>query len=71
MSLFQLYEKKRNRYKQIQPGSVWKSNTESYIIRITSVNLSRGTINGTWNYTTLGGNDSIEWLLRWYHPVEE
>jgi hypothetical protein len=71
MSYFQLYEKKRNRYKQVQPGSVWKSNSGSFYIRITSVDLSRGTINGTWNYTTLSGNDKIEWLLRWYHPVKE
>lgn len=71
MSYFQLYEKKRNRYKKIQPGSVWKNETFNSIIIISSVNHSRGTINGTWNLYPLSGNDSIEWLLRQYNPVEE
>ena len=71
MSYFQLYEKKRNRYKQIQPGSVWKGSGCGYTVVISSVNLSRGTINGTWNNLTLSGNDTIEWLLQHYNPMEE
>ena len=69
MSLFQLYEKKRNRYKQIQPGSVWINHTGKYTIVISSVNLSDGSINGTWNSITF--NESITWLLQQYNPVEE
>jgi hypothetical protein len=71
MSYFQLYEKKRNLYKKVQPGSVWKNEKFNTIVIISSVNHSRGTINGTWNLHPLSGNDSIEWLLRHYNPVEE
>ena len=69
MSYFQLYEKKRNRYKKIQPGSVWINDTGMYTIVISSVSLREGTINGTHNSAPF--KDSITWLLRHYHPVEE
>lgn len=69
MSYFQLYEKKRNRYKKIQPGSVWISDTGNNTIVISSANLTEGTINGTFNSLTF--KDSITWLLRHYNPVEE
>ena len=69
MSYFQLYEKKRNRYKQIQPGSVWINDTGMYTIVISSVSLRECTINGTHN--SLAFKDSITWLLRHYNPVKE
>ena len=69
MSYFQLYEKKRNRYKKIQPGSVWINDTGKYTIVISSANLSDGKIIGTFNSVPF--KDSITWLLRHYHPVEE
>ena len=69
MSYFQLYEKKRNRHKKIQPGSVWVSDTGKYTIVISSANLTEGTINATFNSDPF--KDSITWLFRHYHPVEE
>ena len=69
MSYFQLYEKKRNRYKKIQPGSVCINDTGEYTIVISSVSLTEGTINGTHNSAPF--KDSITWLLRHYNPVEE
>jgi hypothetical protein len=69
MSYFQLYEKKRNRYKSITPGSVWVSETGTYTVVILSVNLSDRRIEGIWNSVTF--KDSITWLLSNYHLVEE
>lgn len=71
MSYFQEYEARRSLYRQVQPGSIWKSPDSGYTVVVSSVNLSRGTIDGTWNSTRMDGSDSIKWLLRNYMLVEE
>jgi len=67
MSYFQLYEERRNRYKSITPGSVWKNFTGRYTVVISSVNLSKGTIEGTWESTPLKSN--INWLIGNYKRI--
>lgn len=74
MSYFQLYEMRRNLYKKIQPGSVWKSSKGYCTIVISSVYPTEGKIDGTFDSPNLGGytfKDTINWLLRNYRLVEK
>jgi hypothetical protein len=69
MSYFQEYEARKRLYEKVKPGSVWAGPCGDIVI--SSVNFSRGTINGTWNSMHLNGRDTIKWLLRHYKLVED
>jgi hypothetical protein len=69
MSYFQEYEARKRLCEKVKPGSVWTGPSGDIVI--SSVNFSRGTINGTWNSMHLNGSDTIKWLLRHYKLVED
>jgi hypothetical protein len=58
MSYFQQYEARRNLYKKVKPGSVWKYKAGNYnnIITISSVDYETGRIYGTLEYMERGND---------------
>ena len=72
MNYFQQYEARKSLYKKVKPGSVWKNKGNTSVIIISSVNLSRGTINGKWGYPgSIRHLHTIKWLLKYYKLVED
>jgi len=71
MSYFQLYEKRRNRYSRVQPGSVWiHQKLPGVICKILAVNLEYKSFTYEFRYQNGIWVGSIETLIKYYYLVK-
>ena len=72
MKYFEAYEARRNLYKKVLPGTLWRNKAAvGFTILVESVDYESKTISGRFNGRRMTGLDPIEWLrMTGLDPIE-